>query len=115
VDGDSDTDIRSEENQQNRDKLIKDIPELDSILPTDTRLWQARAGIRTQTLDYHPLVGLLAQSKRLWTLSAMGAKGYAIAPICAESIADMMLGCFTPLSTVMLERLSPNRARLHKS
>lgn len=45
----------------------------------------------------------------------MGAKGYALAPICAEALADMMLGCFTPLSTTILARLSPNRARLHKA
>ena len=114
INNDTDVTIRNDENQQNRDKLIEDIPELDNILPTDTSLWQARAGIRTQTIDYHPLVGLLAQSKRLWTLSAMGAKGYALAPICAETLADMMLGCFTPLSTIMLARLSPNRALLHK-
>ncbi|SLJ85456.1 tRNA (5-methylaminomethyl-2-thiouridine)(34)-methyltransferase MnmD [Psychrobacter sp. DAB_AL43B] len=115
VDGDANIDIRLEENQQNYDKLIEDMPELADVLITDPSLWQARAGIRTQTLDYHPLVGLLAQSKRLWTLSAMGAKGYALAPICAEALADMMLGCFTPLSSVMLTRLSPNRARLHKA
>lgn len=115
VDGDAHIDIRSEENQQNYDKLIEDFPELSSVLPNDISTWQARAGIRTQTMDYHPLVGLLAQSKRLWTLSAMGAKGYALAPICAEALADMMLGCFTPLSSAMLARLSPNRARLHKT
>ncbi|MDE4455019.1 tRNA (5-methylaminomethyl-2-thiouridine)(34)-methyltransferase MnmD [Psychrobacter sp. DAB_AL62B] len=115
VDGDANIDIRSEENQQNYDKLLEDLPELSSVLPNDISTWQARAGIRTQTIDYHPLVGLLAQSKRLWTLSAMGAKGYALAPICAEALADMMLGCFTPLSAVMLARLSPNRARLHKA
>ncbi|WP_413518672.1 tRNA (5-methylaminomethyl-2-thiouridine)(34)-methyltransferase MnmD [Psychrobacter glacincola] len=115
VDGDAHIDIRSEENQQNYDKLLEDFPELSSVLPSDISTWQARAGIRTQTIDYHPLVGLLAQSKRLWTLSAMGAKGYALAPICAEALADMMLGCFTPLSTTILARLSPNRARLHKA
>ncbi len=115
VDGDAHIDIRSEENQQNYDKLLEDFPELSSVLPNDISTWQARAGIRTQTIDYHPLVGLLAQSKRLWTLSAMGAKGYALAPICAEALADMMLGCFTPLSSAMLARLSPNRARLHKA
>lgn len=114
VDADANIDIRSEENQQNYDKLLEDIPELSNVLPNDTDAWQARAGIRTQTMDYHPLVGLLEQSKRLWTLSAMGAKGYALAPICAEALADMMLGCFTPLSAVMLARLSPNRTRLHK-
>lgn len=114
IDGDANTDIRDEENQQNYDKLLGDLPELSSVLPDDISTWQARAGIRTQTIDYHPLVGLLAQSQRLWTMSAMGAKGYALAPICAEALADMMLDCFTPLSAAMLTRLSPNRARLHK-
>ena len=115
LDADASIDIRSEENQQNYDKLLEDIPELSNVLPDDTSAWQARAGVRTQTIDYHPLVGRLAQSRRIWTLSAMGAKGYALAPICAEALADMMLGCFTPLSAVTLARLSPNRARLHKA
>ncbi|MGP5501829.1 tRNA (5-methylaminomethyl-2-thiouridine)(34)-methyltransferase MnmD [Psychrobacter faecalis] len=115
VDADTSIDIREEENQQNYEKLLEDIPELSDILPDDTSAWQARAGVRTQTIDYHPLVGRLAQSRRIWTLSAMGAKGYALAPICAEALADMMLGCFAPLSAVMLGRLSPNRARLHKA
>lgn len=115
VDADASTDIREEENQQNYDKLLEDIPELSNILPDDTGAWQARAGVRTQTIDYHPLVGRLAQSCRIWTLSAMGAKGYALAPICAEALADMMLGRFAPLSAVMLARLSPNRSRLHKA
>ncbi|WP_201625237.1 tRNA (5-methylaminomethyl-2-thiouridine)(34)-methyltransferase MnmD [Psychrobacter immobilis] len=115
VDADASIDIRGEENQQNYDKLLEDIPELSNVLPDDTSAWQARAGVRTQTIDYHPLVGRLAQSRRIWTLSAMGAKGYALAPICAEALADMMLGCFTPLSAVTLARLSPNRARLHKA
>lgn len=115
LDADASIDIRGEENQQNYDKLLEDIPELSNVLPDDTSAWQARAGVRTQTIDYHPLVGRLAQSRRIWTLSAMGAKGYALAPICAEALADMMLGCFTPLSAVTLARLSPNRARLHKA
>lgn len=106
------TDIRDEEHQISRDKLITAIPELDAIVPTDTRLWQARAGVRTQTPDYHPMVGLLVHSRRLWTLSAMGAKGYAYAPICAEALADALLGNFSPLSAAMLARLSPNRMRL---
>lgn len=112
VRNDTETDIRSHEHQQNRDKLVMDIPELDTVIPTDTHLWQGRAGIRTQTPDYHPLVGRLAQSERIWTLSAMGAKGYAFAPICAEALADMITGDFAPLSAAMLARLSPNRARL---
>ena len=106
------TDIRDEEHQISRDKLVAAIPEMASIVPADTSLWQGRAGIRTQTPDYHPIVGQLTNSQRIWTMSAMGAKGYALAPICAEALAGMLLGSFAPLSNAMLARLSPNRTRL---
>lgn len=109
---DTDTDLRDEEHQISRDKLVAAIPEMESIVPADTSLWQGRAGIRTQTPDYHPIVGQLTNSQRIWTMSAMGAKGYALAPICAEALAGMMLGSFAPLSNAMLARLSPNRTRL---
>ncbi|HCT73328.1 MULTISPECIES: tRNA (5-methylaminomethyl-2-thiouridine)(34)-methyltransferase MnmD [Psychrobacter] len=109
---DTDIDIRQEEHQISREKLVTAIPEMDSVIPSDLSLWQGRAGIRTQTPDYHPIVGVLADSKRIWVMSAMGAKGYAIAPICAEALTDMMLGAFAPLSTAMLVRLSSNRTRL---
>ncbi|OLF39633.1 FAD-dependent cmnm(5)s(2)U34 oxidoreductase [Psychrobacter sp. Cmf 22.2] len=109
---DTSTDIRDEEHQISRDKLVTAIPEMESVIPADSSLWQGRAGVRTQTPDYHPIVGRLAQSQRTWVMSAMGAKGYALAPICAETLADMMLGSFAPLSAAMLARLSPNRIRL---
>ena len=109
---DTDTDLRDDEHQISRDKLVAAIPEMASIVPADTSLWQGRAGIRTQTPDYHPIVGQLTNSQRIWTMSAMGAKGYALAPICAEALAGMMLGSFAPLSNAMLARLSPNRTRL---
>ncbi|MGO2278556.1 MULTISPECIES: tRNA (5-methylaminomethyl-2-thiouridine)(34)-methyltransferase MnmD [unclassified Psychrobacter] len=109
---DTATDIRDEEHQISRDKLITAIPEMASIIPADTSLWQGRAGIRTQTPDYHPIVGKLVNSQRIWTMSAMGAKGYALAPVCAEALAGMMLGSFAPFSEAMLARLSPNRIRL---
>ena len=109
---DTDIDIRKEEHKISRDKLVTAIPEMDSVIPTDLSLWQGRAGIRTQTPDYHPIVGVLTNSKRMWVMSAMGAKGYAIAPICAEALTDMMLGSFAPLSMATLARLSPNRTRL---
>ncbi|MGP4952901.1 FAD-dependent oxidoreductase, partial [Psychrobacter sp. T6-1] len=106
------TDIRAGEHQISRDKLIKAIAEMNEVIPADTSKWQARASVRTQTPDYHPIVGQLPDSTRLWTLTAMGAKGYAFAPICAEALADMMLGDFMPLSSALLDRLAPNRIRL---
>ncbi|MGM8909954.1 FAD-dependent 5-carboxymethylaminomethyl-2-thiouridine(34) oxidoreductase MnmC [Psychrobacter sp. 1U1] len=109
---DTDTDIRNEEHHISREKLVSAIPEMESVIPADSSLWQGRAGVRTQTPDYHPIVGRLAQSRRTWVMSAMGAKGYALAPICAETLADMMLGSFAPLSAAMRARLSPNRTRL---
>lgn len=112
---DIDTSIRNEEHQISRDKLIIAIPELSAVIPTDISLWQGRAGVRTQTPDYHPIVGLLIDSKRIWVMSAMGAKGYALAPICAEALADMVMGTFAPLSAAMIARLSPNRTRLQTS
>lgn len=109
---DIDTHIRHEEHQISRDKLVTAIPEMSAIIPTDTSLWQGRAGVRTQTPDYHPIVGRLSDSKQIWVMSAMGAKGYALAPICADALVDMMTGTFAPLSEAMLARLSPNRVRL---
>ncbi len=109
---DASTDSRQNEHQISRDKLIAAIPALASVIAADTSTWQARAGVRTQTPDYHPIVGQLKHSKRLWTMTAMGAKGFAFAPICAEALADMMLGELAPLSLAMLARLSPNRIRL---
>lgn len=109
---DIDTRIRNEEHQISREKLVTAIPEMGDIILADTLLWQGRAGVRTQTPDYHPIVGRLADSKRMWVMSAMGAKGYALAPVCAEALTDMMLGSFASLSAQMLARLSPNRTRL---
>ncbi|MDO5768776.1 MAG: FAD-dependent 5-carboxymethylaminomethyl-2-thiouridine(34) oxidoreductase MnmC [Psychrobacter sp.] len=54
------------------------------------------------------------QSASIWTLSGMGSKGFAFAPICAEALADMMTGSFAPLSIKMLAQLAPQRPRLTK-
>lgn len=120
VRNDTDTSVRESEHQVNYTKLMTALPELATVVSDDTTGWQARAGIRAQTPDYHPLVGPVGEDHahnhdndaKIWTLSGMGSKGYAYAPICAEALADMMTGCFAPLSAQMLLKLSPNRARL---
>lgn len=122
VRNDMETEIRTAEHQVNHDKLITAVPELDSVLASaktnneDNNYagWQARVGIRAQTPDYYPLVGQVDEEGLIWTLSGMGSKGYAFAPICAEVIADMMLGQYTPLPKSLLERLSPQRSSLQK-
>ena len=122
VRNDMDTQTRTSEHQVNHDKLITALPELSSVLastkPGDAETgytgWQARVGIRAQTPDYHPLVGQVDEEGLIWTLSGMGSKGYAFAPICAEVMADMMLGQYTPLPKSLLDRLSPQRSSLQK-
>lgn len=117
---DMDTEIRNAEHEVNHQKLITAIPELDSVLSEsgdkqeNYKNWQARVGIRAQTPDYHPLVGQVDEEGFIWTLSGMGSKGYAFAPICAEVIADMMLSQYTPLPKSLLERVSPQRSSLQK-
>lgn len=120
VRNDTDTEVRESEHQVNYTKLITALPELATVLSPETTGWQARAGIRAQTPDYHPLVGPVGvepsqpgyNDAKIWTLSGMGSKGYAYAPICAEALADIMTGSFAPLSAQMLAKLVPNRTRL---
>lgn len=103
-------DVRNLDHKTSRDKLIAALPELDAVIPTDFDNWQARVGIRAQTPDYHPIVGKL--SDNIWSLTAMGSKGYAFAPLCSEVLADLITGSFVPISSLMLSKLDPNRARL---
>lgn len=76
--------------------------------------WQGRASIRSQTVDYLPLVGQVWQAgyeskSRVWSFSALGSKGYAYAPICSELLAGLMCGEVLPLPEKMVKNLSPNR------
>ena len=76
--------------------------------------WQGRASIRSQTVDYLPLVGQVWQAgyeskSRVWTFSALGSKGYAYAPICSELLAGLLCGEILPLANNMVNSLSPNR------
>lgn len=76
--------------------------------------WQGRASIRSQTVDYLPLVGQVWQAgyesnSRVWTFSALGSKGYAYAPICSELLVGLLCGEILPLANNMVNGLSPNR------
>ncbi|WP_296404271.1 tRNA (5-methylaminomethyl-2-thiouridine)(34)-methyltransferase MnmD [Psychrobacter sp.] len=133
VRNDMDTQIRTSEHQVNCHKLIDAISELKSVFidnhSVDDHIveasgrekkqvsscgWQARVGIRAQTPDYHPLVGQIDDEGLIWTLSGMGSKGYAFAPICAQVLADMMTGQYPPLPSSLIDRLSPHRNSLQK-
>lgn len=77
--------------------------------------WHGRAGIRSQTVDYLPLVGQVDDSEsRIWTFSALGSKGYCYAPVCSELLAGLICGEILPLSETMVKKLSSNRKVLQR-
>lgn len=103
--GTTDTSIHAEEHEISRDKLVNALPQFSDLQPCDA--WQGRAGLRAQMPDYLPLVGQV--DERVWSLAAMGSKGFAYAPICAEVIASQMLGETSPLPEKLEQKLNPRR------
>ena len=109
------------DHQINVDDLANALPQLvaeNAQLLTPQSRWHGRARLRSQTVDYLPLVGQVwghlkdgeqRTESRLWTFSALGSKGYAYAPICSELLAGLICGELLPLSQTMVEKLSPNR------
>ena len=115
------------DHHMNVDDLKQHLPALfadHAALFTPTPDWQGRASLRSQTVDYLPLVGQvwhrgfdkrgIEQDSRAWTFSALGSKGYAYAPICSEMLAGLICGEILPLSETMVKNLSPNRKVLQR-
>lgn len=107
------------DHQMNVADLADAVPDLvnnTDIFTVEKNLphWQGRASIRSQTVDYLPLVGQVWQAgyenkSRVWTFSALGSKGYAYAPICSELLVGLLCGEILPLANKMVNTLSPNR------
>ncbi len=109
-----DTTAKEADHLMNIETLKEAVPELANNLNVSTS-WHGRAGLRSQTVDYLPLVGQVGSANsRVWTFSALGSKGYAYAPICSELLAGLICGEILPLGKNMLERLYPNRKSVTK-
>ncbi len=109
-----DTSPKDADHLMNIEILKEAVPELANNLNVSTS-WQGQAGLRSQTVDYLPLVGQVGLAdSRVWTFSALGSKGYAYAPICSELLAGLICGEMLPLARQMVERLSPNRKSVTK-
>lgn len=105
VRGTQSTEVIRAEHQQNLEKLANAIHGLAGLPVTES--WQGRASLRAQMPDYLPLVGRVEE--RVYTLAAMGSKGFAYAPICAEMLAAQVLGEALPLPKSLVKRLNPLR------
>jgi len=138
--GDTATDYREEEQQENRQRLLRCLPEQDWPQQVDVSSGQARCGVRSATRDHLPMIGavpdyaatldvyqdLPRQHQRgetvadapvypnLFILGALGARGLCSAPLAAEMLAAQIFGEPLPADAEMLAALNPNRMWVRK-
>lgn len=129
--GETGTELRMEDQQQNLAMLERMLPGLyrtGQENATDPAL-QGRAAIRCATPDYLPMAGPLLDSKLLvanpprhnadpaslpwlaglYVNTGHGSKGLVNAPLCAELLASAICGEPIPAGKKLLAALDPNR------
>lgn len=102
-----DDEVLIADHQHNFDLVKQALPKLAEQLP-DIEQWQGRASIRTQTADYFPIVGKIAQGE-IYTLTGLGSKGFLFAPLCVEALMAEMLGEIMPIPQSLWQKLRPQR------
>ncbi|WP_145538840.1 bifunctional tRNA (5-methylaminomethyl-2-thiouridine)(34)-methyltransferase MnmD/FAD-dependent 5-carboxymethylaminomethyl-2-thiouridine(34) oxidoreductase MnmC [Yersinia kristensenii] len=138
--GDVDTDFRADEQQENRDRLLRCLPNVSWPQQVDVSDNQARCGVRCAIRDHLPMVGAvpdynatLAQYQdlprkiqhgediplapvwpELFMVGALGSRGLCSAPLVAEILAAQMFGEPQPLDVTTLAALNPNRFWIRK-
>ena len=118
----TDTTVMDAEHRQNLAKLCQALPNLAKHFGIDAtgsdamrdvaRRMLGRASIRAQTPDYHPIVGHLQGN--VYVLTALGSKGFSLAPLCAELLATVICDpkLPIPMSMRLAGKLSWARDRL---
>ncbi|MFW5386729.1 bifunctional tRNA (5-methylaminomethyl-2-thiouridine)(34)-methyltransferase MnmD/FAD-dependent 5-carboxymethylaminomethyl-2-thiouridine(34) oxidoreductase MnmC [Yersinia sp. 2542 StPb PI] len=138
--GDIATDFRTDEQQENRDRLLRCLPQVNWPHQVDISDNQARCGVRCAIRDHLPMVGAvpdyaatLAQYQdlprkiqrgdeiapapvwpELFMVGALGSRGLCSAPLVAEILAAQMFGEPQPLDAPTLAALNPNRFWIRK-
>jgi tRNA 5-methylaminomethyl-2-thiouridine biosynthesis bifunctional protein len=138
--GDTATDFRADDQQENRQRLINCLPESQWPQQVDVSDNQARNGVRCATRDHLPMSGstpdydaTLAQyadlpeqranaanvadapvHNGLFVLGALGSRGLCSAPLAAEVLAAQMSGEPQPLDAATLAAMNPNRYWVRK-
>lgn len=106
----TDMSVNDDEHAFNLEKLSTIFPSVAKHLSANKL--SGRASIRSQTPDYHPIVGKITPS--VYVMSAMGSKGFSFAPLCGEILASMIFGEFLPVDNEILKAIDPHRERLKK-
>lgn len=138
--GDVATDFRADEQQENWDRLLRCLPQVNWPQEVDISDNQARCGVRCAIRDHLPMVGAvpnyaatLAQYQdlprqiqrgdeiapapvwpELFMVGALGSRGLCSAPLAAEILAAQLFGEPLPLDASTLAALNPNRFWIRK-
>ncbi|MFI0489558.1 MAG: bifunctional tRNA (5-methylaminomethyl-2-thiouridine)(34)-methyltransferase MnmD/FAD-dependent 5-carboxymethylaminomethyl-2-thiouridine(34) oxidoreductase MnmC [Yersinia sp. (in: enterobacteria)] len=138
--GDTATDFRTGEQQENKERLLRCLPQVSWPQQVDVSHNQARCGVRCAIRDHLPMVGAvpdyaatLTQYQNLpykiqrndeivpapvwpelFIVGALGSRGLCSAPLVAEILAAQMLGEPLPLDAKTLAALNPNRFWIRK-
>ncbi len=138
--GETSTDYRPDDQQQNRQRLIDCFPKAQWAREVDVSTGEARSGVRCATRDHMPMVGAVPDFNstvsryahlaeqvttpervenapvypNLFILGALGSRGLCSAPLTAEILAAQMSGEPLPLEATTLAALNPNRLWIRK-
>ncbi|MCU5772815.1 bifunctional tRNA (5-methylaminomethyl-2-thiouridine)(34)-methyltransferase MnmD/FAD-dependent 5-carboxymethylaminomethyl-2-thiouridine(34) oxidoreductase MnmC [Erwiniaceae bacterium BAC15a-03b] len=138
--GEVTTDYRDADQQENRARLIRCLPDCRWPQQVDVSAAEARCGVRCATRDHLPMAGALADYQQtlsayaglrdslaagaeivpaplwpqLFVLGALGSRGLCSAPLAAEILAAQLCAEPIPLDAATLAALNPNRYWVRK-
>ncbi|MEN5014766.1 bifunctional tRNA (5-methylaminomethyl-2-thiouridine)(34)-methyltransferase MnmD/FAD-dependent 5-carboxymethylaminomethyl-2-thiouridine(34) oxidoreductase MnmC [Erwinia sp. Eh17-17] len=134
--GETATEYRGDDQQENRERLIRCLPDAGWPQDIDVSGGEARCGVRAATRDHLPMMGALpdydatlqqyetlAQQEHavtapvhagLFVLGALGSRGLCSGPLAAEVLAAQLCGEPIPLDRDTLAATSPNRFWVRK-
>lgn len=134
--GDTATEYRADDQQDNRDRLLRCLPDAGWPKEIDVSDGNARCGVRAATRDHLPMMGALpdyeatllqyetlAQQQQakpapvyqgVFVLGALGSRGLCSGPLAAEVLAAQLCGEPIPLDSATLAATSPNRYWVRK-
>ena len=103
-----DVEVLAADHVHNYELIHSVFPEYAQQLPS-VDIWQGRASVRAQSLDYFPLLGKMQGDEHIYTFAGLGSKGFMFAPLCSEILAALILGELCPVSQKLLDKLNPQR------